>query len=308
VITPAYNASSVIAEAIRSVQAQTVPDWEFIVVDDGSTDDTAKVVEALAGTDSRIRLIKFRQNQGVSKARNVAMEQATGEFLAFLDADDDAKPRRLEAQDTAFRSDPGLGALGTAVEIFGSASGSFAPAPRPVEVAVRTMFGSEFITSSVTMRRRVQREVGIWFAEGSDTAEDWEFFSRVMRFARMGNLTETLARYRRSPSQATAALVDSATDRAAMLRREQILWLGVPPEEIDIEAHIAVSPSFWPVTKAIAPDAFARDRIAHWMNRLIAANESTKRYDSSDFQQIVAAILTAYRPPEVGPAPAPPRY
>src|SRR4051812_13363444 len=95
VIIPTYNYAAYIAEAIASVQAQTYPVHEIIVVDDGSTDDTQVV---LNGIDDR-RLINIRtKNSGVSAARNTGLEAATGDYLSFLDADDRWTPRKTEYQ------------------------------------------------------------------------------------------------------------------------------------------------------------------------------------------------------------------
>ncbi|MCE3235797.1 MAG: glycosyltransferase [Vampirovibrio sp.] len=86
IIMPAFNAEAFIARSIESVLAQTCPDWELLVLDDGSTDHTATVVEQF--TDPRIRLIKLPHIGVISKIRNIGLQEATGEFIAFLDADD----------------------------------------------------------------------------------------------------------------------------------------------------------------------------------------------------------------------------
>ena len=96
IIIAAYNAGAFITRAIASAQAQTRPASEIIVVDDGSTDDTTSVVRRLSESDPRIRLITLANNQGPGPARNAAIEAASGEWLAVLDADDVFAPDRLE--------------------------------------------------------------------------------------------------------------------------------------------------------------------------------------------------------------------
>ena len=97
VIMPAYNAAATIAEAIESVVAQSYPDWELIVVDDGSTDASAAIVAGLGLPPEKLRLIR-QANAGVAAARNRAIEEAHGELIAFLDADDIWEPARLEVE------------------------------------------------------------------------------------------------------------------------------------------------------------------------------------------------------------------
>lgn len=97
IIMPCYNAGKYIQEAIESVQAQTYTDWELLVVDDGSTDDSAAVVTRMAEHDERIHLIK-QPNSGACRARNNGIEHAHGEYVKFLDADDLLFPEALERQ------------------------------------------------------------------------------------------------------------------------------------------------------------------------------------------------------------------
>ena len=88
VIVPAYNAEKVVENCIGSISKQSLKDIEIIAVDDGSKDSTRKVLEKLAEGDNRIRLIKKDKNEGLSAARNSALEIATGEYVGFVDADD----------------------------------------------------------------------------------------------------------------------------------------------------------------------------------------------------------------------------
>ncbi|MFO7790644.1 MAG: glycosyltransferase family 2 protein [Bacteroidales bacterium] len=98
IITPAYNASQFISDTIDSVAGQTFKDWELLIVDDCSRDNTAEIVQAYADHDSRIKLIKNTENTGAAEARNVALRQAKGHYIAFLDSDDMWKPGKLEKQ------------------------------------------------------------------------------------------------------------------------------------------------------------------------------------------------------------------
>lgn len=98
VITPAYNSERFIEDAIRSVLKQTYTHWEMIIVDDGSTDRTPDIIEPYLKQDHRIKLIKLDKNSGPAVARNTAFKRAQGRYLAFLDADDQWMPEKLEKQ------------------------------------------------------------------------------------------------------------------------------------------------------------------------------------------------------------------
>lgn len=98
IIMPSYNASRFIAESIKSVLIQTYTNWELIVVDDCSNDNTVQIVEDYIKHDNRIKLIKLKSNKGAANARNVALKNANGKYIAFLDSDDLWKKQKLEKQ------------------------------------------------------------------------------------------------------------------------------------------------------------------------------------------------------------------
>lgn len=97
IIMPSYNASRFIADAIRSVQAQICQEWELLIVDDGSSDHSIDIINRFASEDQRIRLFKS-SHQGAAEARNIAIRQARGRYIAFLDSDDVWEENKLAAQ------------------------------------------------------------------------------------------------------------------------------------------------------------------------------------------------------------------
>ena len=98
IITPAYNAAEYIVETIESVLAQTYPNWEMLIVNDCSKDNTAAIVQSYATKDKRIKLINLKQNSGAAVARNTAIQNAKGRYIAFLDSDDLWKKDKLQKQ------------------------------------------------------------------------------------------------------------------------------------------------------------------------------------------------------------------
>ena len=98
IITPSYNSEKYIKNTIDSVIAQTYQDWEMIIVDDCSSDSTCEIVEKISQEEPRVKLIRQEQNGGAAKARNRALENSKGRFIAYLDADDIWYPTKLEKQ------------------------------------------------------------------------------------------------------------------------------------------------------------------------------------------------------------------
>ncbi len=98
IITPSHNCASVITETLRSVQSQTFTDWEHIIIDDASTDNSRVILEAHCDQEPRARWIGLSQNQGAAVARNAGIDVARGRYIAFLDSDDLWYPEKLRAQ------------------------------------------------------------------------------------------------------------------------------------------------------------------------------------------------------------------
>lgn len=115
IVTPAYNCADFITETIRSVQNQTYTNWEMLIVDDCSSDHTREVIESISAQDPRVRYLCLETNSGAAMARTRAMQEARGEYIAFLDSDDLWLPEKLERQ-IAFMTENGYAFTSTAYE------------------------------------------------------------------------------------------------------------------------------------------------------------------------------------------------
>jgi teichuronic acid biosynthesis glycosyltransferase TuaG len=135
IITPLFNGAAFIGQAVGSVVNQTFPDWEMIIVDDGSSDHPETVLAPFLERDKRIRLIRMDHNVGAAEARNVALEAAKGDFVAFLDGDDLWQPLKLERQLSLMKENEWAFSF-TSYEIIrqdGQPSGKIIRAPRDMD-------------------------------------------------------------------------------------------------------------------------------------------------------------------------------
>lgn len=98
IITPVYNAEQFLSETIKSIKCQTYSNWELLLVDDCSKDNSAKIIKQFAKSDDRIKYIKLEKNSGASVSRNTGISNAKGRFVAFIDSDDLWEPQKLEVQ------------------------------------------------------------------------------------------------------------------------------------------------------------------------------------------------------------------
>src|SRR5947209_7771425 len=139
VVMPVYNAASVVREAIESILNQTFSDFEFIIVDDGSTDDSGKILREYAGRDDRIRLYT-QENHGLVASLNRYCRLANGRYIARMDADDISLPRRFEKQFHFLEAHPEVGILGTWIQDIDENGAPRTAWPVPTDPAVIQWF------------------------------------------------------------------------------------------------------------------------------------------------------------------------
>jgi glycosyltransferase involved in cell wall biosynthesis len=255
VVIPAYNAARFLPEAVESVRKQTTPVHEIIVVDDGSTDETEQVVQSLGGDIVYIR----QANAGVSAARNRGISEATGEVIAFLDADDLWLPRKVENQTRVFLSNPEVALVATdraeidaqggllldslfkkqgLHEFFSELRGS------PIPQALSRLVQVNFIpTSSVMVRKSVLAQVGVF-----DTAirygEDLELWARIASQYALAVLPEVLIRYRQHGNNATQATEKLLLDMVQVMKSIRS-WGSQNLRKEGLIADKAVAQALW---------------------------------------------------------------
>jgi glycosyltransferase involved in cell wall biosynthesis len=197
---PVYNAQEYVDRAIDSVLAQTYPDFEFVIVNDGSTDNTLVRLQEHAANDRRIRVLS-RPNTGIVGAENDGIELARGKYIARIDADDWCDQRRFEIQVDRMEQGPELVALGTAVNIVDTSGDPLGVFPVPLthgEIEERHLRGlSSIHHPSVMMRAEAVRKVG-GYREVSRPADDFDLWMRLGEIGKLANLPDCLVTKRQT--------------------------------------------------------------------------------------------------------------
>lgn len=210
-----------IGEAVASVLAQTAPDLELIVIDDGSTDATAATLDAI--DDGRIR-VEHRAPAGLTRSLNRAIELARAPILARLDADDLARPDRLARQLEFLDRHPDVGLLGTGAREIDAAGREVAVvAPPADDAALRRALirRNPFVHSSIVMRRAAVEAVG-GYDPSLPVAQDYDLWMRMSRVTRLANLPEPLVTRRLVPGRVTAT-----RDGARLAAEARVRWRAV---------------------------------------------------------------------------------
>jgi glycosyltransferase involved in cell wall biosynthesis len=195
VVIPVFNRPIVVRRAVASVLAQTWQDFEIVIVDDASTDETPATLAALAAGDERIRIVRHDRTRGGSAARNTGVSVATAPYVAFLDSDDEWLPLKLERQLQAFENHgPDTALVFTGVEVVyddGTITRSVPPrAPTVLELLTVNVVGS----ASVGMLRRDSFLALGGFDERLPASQDWDLWVRVQERYALAAVPELLVR------------------------------------------------------------------------------------------------------------------
>jgi glycosyltransferase involved in cell wall biosynthesis len=201
-VMSAYNAGKYLRESIDSILAQTFGDWEFIVIDDGSTDDTLSILRQYESRDKRFRIIS-RPNTGLTRALNEGVAAAGGEFIARMDADDISLPQRFEKQISYLRSHPDCVLLGAQIELIDPLGLKIALDSRKlnhdeIDAELLAGKGGAVVHPVCMLRIDALRKLRA-YREQYNNSEDLDLFLRLAEVGRIANLPDVLLKYRRHP-------------------------------------------------------------------------------------------------------------
>jgi glycosyltransferase involved in cell wall biosynthesis len=201
VVMPTYNDVPYLREAIDSVLSQTYPHFEFIIVNDGSTDTTGEILASYK--DDRIKLITLEKNHGNANARNMGLDQAKGEFIAFFDSDDIMHRERLAAQSAFLAANPTIDFVGSAMVRFNGEQWYYQFFPKsPRYIRAAFFFRSMLMQPSVMARSQSITRHGLRYNTNYPIGSDTHFFYQATRLGcRLTALDKPLLYYRVSDSQ-----------------------------------------------------------------------------------------------------------
>ncbi|HIK38766.1 MAG: glycosyltransferase [Geminocystis sp.] len=199
VVMPVYNGEKYLEEAVESILAQSLPDFELIIINDGSTDKSLEILESLYKKDSRIKLLNNVRNRGIVDCLNKGIKQARGKYIARMDADDIAIKERLERQLKFLENNPEYVAVGCrvlAIDAEGLPIKPFGDCFTHEEIDKGNLrgVGSMIIHPAAVIRRESLEKVGGY--RHYSHAEDLDLFLRLAEIGKLANLPEILLKYR----------------------------------------------------------------------------------------------------------------
>lgn len=242
VLMPVYNGERYLREAIESILNQTFADFEFLIINDGSTDNSRAIIDSY--TDPRIRLVDNPANTGLTRSLNRGMRLALGKYVARQDADDISEPHRLARQLRFMEDNPQLALLGCWYREI-DANGQYKDTVRPpgdqTELQWALLFYCPFVHSGVMLRRSFYLdEIGL-YDEGFSYAQDHELWLRTSRQHRLTTYAGYLVRYRFNPHSMSATygeLTNEGTWLTAAIVGSLLGWAGESKAAIEVRFRI----------------------------------------------------------------------
>lgn len=289
VMMPAYNVANYIGEAIDSILNQTFQDFELIIVDDGSKDDTYSVMQSYAQKSDKIRIYQNEKNEGLVFTRNRLLDLADGEYLAALDSDDISLLDRLEKQVTFLDANPDIDLLGGGLEFFRADSNEKSYLlfmTDPDEIACKLLFHNMFTQTAIIFRNKV-KEIKY---HNHPLAEDYDLWVRISWQGKVTNLKDVLALCRLHPQSISARRDDDMKKNDRLIHIKQLKRLGIDPTEKELDIHRKIAHQIDSITK------HEFERAIQWIEKLLLTNQKTKKYPLVAFENELRSRLLSIFP------------
>lgn len=234
VLMPVYNCELYIQEAIESILIQTFSDFEFLIIDDASTDSTLEVIKKY--NDPRIKLIEKPNNTGYTNSLNYGLSIARGTYIARMDGDDISLPKRFEKQFSFMESNPDVAVCGTSFKILGTDDSVFLPEKHD---AIKTGMLKEckIAHPSVMMRVSFFKQNKISYDTFYEPAEDYDLWVRVSRIGKLNNLQEILLLYRFHDDQVSNTNRKKQNLNATLIKTNLLTYLDRNISENEIKVY-----------------------------------------------------------------------
>jgi glycosyltransferase involved in cell wall biosynthesis len=285
VLLPVYNGEQYLHETMQSILGQTYTGFEFLIVDDGSTDTTPAIISSY--DDPRIRLLVNHTRLKLSGALNRGIDEARGRFIARMDADDIAMPGRLQKQVEYLCAYPEIGICGTAIEVFGSSKRRTDVYPMTREdIRSYALFDCPFCHPTVMIRKELFNNHQLRYDGSFYPTEDFELWTRAVELFPAANLADVLLRYRVHEKSMTGADWVDMDRQAARVTEPLLKRLGVRFTQEQLRFHRDIGRG-----RSVRLQDFAElDRAEAWLLELIERNRFERCYEETAFRTVVGTV------------------
>ena len=279
VLMPVYNGEAYLSEAVDSILNQTFTDFEFLIINDGSTDRTKQILESY--TDYRICLV-HQKNIGLIKSLNKGILLSKGELIARMDADDISEHNRLQMQFEFMASNPEVAVCGSWAKIFGEVENLWKYPLNHDEICCKQLFSSSIVHPSVIMRRSVLLNSNLFYEENAFWAEDYDLWVRISKDHKLANIDKVLLHHRIHNSNIGTVHKKAQIKTADLVRNKQLADLGVKFSEKILALHTRIAQWEFDCTADFLED------VHNWLRTILKANSKAKLFDDAALEKELA--------------------
>lgn len=278
VILPVFNAEKYLREAIDSIVEQSFSDWELIVVNDGSTDGSEKIIRSY--TDTRIQYHNNEHNIGLIATLNKATQLCKGQYIARMDADDISARKRLEMQVNFLDRHPEYAMCGTYAKIIdekNQETGKILNLEDDQNLRINLLFSVPFVHPSMMFRQEVllQNQYDPEFKH----AEDYDLWCRIAKDHKVANIPHFLLKYRWHTNNVSVTHQETQDTLKSKIMARELSLLGLSPSVVELYLHRITFEQF-DAKDQLEKKRFEKyDELGSWFQKIIDANRLKKRYN-----------------------------
>jgi glycosyltransferase involved in cell wall biosynthesis len=281
VITPVYNGEKFVGRTIASVLGQTCKDFEYILINDASTDSSLDVIRSF--DDARIKVVENEVNSRLVVSRNRGLEIARGKYVALLDHDDIALPHRLEMQLAVMEANKDLLLIGSHAKYI-NADDKVIKGRKdhrcltPEHSRAKLLFRNHFINSTVFFR---QMEKKVMFSDQFQLSEDYDFIERYATLGKIHVIRDVLVHYRVHDNNYGSKMQAETQEGCNRIKARQLERLGVPFDDELMRLHAQFEYGPFPYSKEMLKS------IANWIESIKSGNKKSKVFDETALNDVI---------------------
>jgi glycosyltransferase involved in cell wall biosynthesis len=285
VLMPTYNAEKYLRESIESILNQNYQDFQFLIINDGSTDRSLEIIQSYQ--DARIKLVNHEKNLGLIVSLNNAIELIDSQYIARMDADDISHPQRLEIQLNFMQKNANVDICGCWIETFGENTKNkiHKLKPKNAQIKCKLLFDVPVIHATSIMKTQFLKQNIFNYDLCYPHSEDFDLWERISQKATFANISEPLYKVRYHPQKVSVLnnAIQLENQQKITLRQLQKLGISPTPNEMQIH-HEVVNVPEEPITVNYLK------RVNDWLCKIQQANQAKKIYPEPEMTETLAEI------------------
>ena len=276
-----YNGQSYLRETIESILNQTFKDFEFLIIDDGSTDQSATIIHEFR--DVRIKYVSNEKNKGLPFSLNRGLELAQGEYIVRMDADDISVPSRLKKEVRFMDTHPEITACGSWIKTIGHDAGyvhKYLTSPEDIKASL--LFNTSMAHPTVILRKSDLLKYNLHYNTNfSYYEEDYDLWVKISQHKKLANIPSVLLFYRLHQKSVTYVNVEKRKAGVSYIRKEQLKKLGLSPSENEMRIHNSLVPD-----KGESVLSFM-EKESVWFIKILSANKKIPVYRTGSLNKVL---------------------